>query len=526
MKRIIKNITLVAEAQAKETVTPSESTLVNERWSLFYDFVIQKEEAQRLKNVLNSTVIPWSLKSELGILFNKKFSIRSALASLLELTLRFKSFVTSSIRNAVENVSFGRHRLAAGEARSEQTLTSVAEAIAKETVTPSEPTKGSERWSLFYDFVIQKEEAQRLKNLLNSNVIPWSLKSEQGISFSKTYYSLIRFLSPLRYTGITNNSKIMIAKNPALITRAELCRSIINYAFVILLALSSVEGFSQAVSINGTGAKPDPSAMLDVSDTTKGFLPPRMTTIQRDAISSPAAGLTIYNTTVNCLQWWNGTLWYDGCGNNAAAPTYPAGTVHCTGTPTAVVDVTNPSTGKIWMDRNLGASQAATSSTDAAAYGDLYQWGRAADGHQCRNSATTTTLSSTDTPANGNFILAPNPPYDWRSPQNTNLWQGVNGVNNPCPSGYRLPTETELNAERLSWSSSNSAGAFASPLKLPMAGYRNSSNGSLLYVGAGGDYWSGSVSSTYSRYLGFDSGSAGVGPFGRAVGFSVRCLKD
>jgi len=39
-------------------------------------------------------------------------------------------------------------------------------------------------------------------------------------------------------------------------------------------------------------------------------------------------------------------------------------------------------TGKIWMDRNLGASQVATSSTDAAAYGDLYQWGRAADGHE------------------------------------------------------------------------------------------------------------------------------------------------
>ena len=32
-------------------------------------------------------------------------------------------------------------------------------------------------------------------------------------------------------------------------------------------------------------------------------------------------------------------------------------------------------TGKIWMDKNLGATQVATSSTDAASYGDLYQWG-------------------------------------------------------------------------------------------------------------------------------------------------------
>jgi serine/threonine protein kinase len=72
---------------------------------------------------------------------------------------------------------------------------------------------------------------------------------------------------------------------------------------------------------------------------------------------------------------------------------------------TAVVNVTNPATGRVWMDRNLGASRAATSSTDAQAYGDLYQWGRAADGHQKRTSATTTTLSSGDQPGHGSFIL-------------------------------------------------------------------------------------------------------------------------
>ena len=67
-------------------------------------------------------------------------------------------------------------------------------------------------------------------------------------------------------------------------------------------------------------------------------------------------------------------------------------------TQTKVVDVYSPKTGKTWMDRNLGASRAATSSKDSEAYGDLYQWGRAADGHQKRNSATTRKLSSTDTP--------------------------------------------------------------------------------------------------------------------------------
>ena len=205
---------------------------------------------------------------------------------------------------------------------------------------------------------------------------------------------------------------------------------------------------------------------------------------------------------------------------------YPAGSVFCASGPTAIVDVTNPTTGKIWMDRNLGATQVATSSTDVNSYGDLYQWGRRADGHQCRTSPTTATLSSIDQPANGNFIIAPNAPYDWRSPQNVNLWQGVNGVNNPCPSGYRIPTETELNNERLSWGSNNGSGAFAAPLKLPMAGARNYSNGSFGGVGTSGDCWSSTVSGTTSRTLYFNSSNAYMVDYYRASGFTVRCLKD
>jgi uncharacterized protein (TIGR02145 family) len=195
-------------------------------------------------------------------------------------------------------------------------------------------------------------------------------------------------------------------------------------------------------------------------------------------------------------------------------------------TETLVVDVRNPATGRTWMDRNLGATRVATSSTDSEAYGDLYQWGRRVDGHQKRNSSTISTLSTTDTPSHGSFILAPNSPNDWRSPQNNNLWQGVNGVNNPCPVGYRVPTIAEWTTERQSWSSNNSAGAFASPLKLPLAGGRNSSNGSLEGVGSYGGYWSSSVSGSLAQYLYFSSTDANVHDDDRAYGNSVRCLKD
>jgi uncharacterized protein (TIGR02145 family) len=135
-------------------------------------------------------------------------------------------------------------------------------------------------------------------------------------------------------------------------------------------------------------------------------------------------------------------------------------------------------------------------------------------------------LSSGDVPGHGNFIKASSAPDDWRSPQNTNLWQGVNGVNNPCPSLYRLPTDAELNAERLSWSSNNAAGAFASPLKLPVAGSRNRTSGSLGGVGSNSYYWSSAVSGTYARRLGFQSSNANMNTDYRALGYSVRCLKD
>ena len=194
-------------------------------------------------------------------------------------------------------------------------------------------------------------------------------------------------------------------------------------------------------------------------------------------------------------------------------------------TDTEVVEVTS-ATGRIWMDRNLGASRAARSSTDSEAYGDLYQWGRLVDGHQRRNSSTISTLSDSDQPGHGSFIQAINSPYDWRSPQHDNLWQRVNGINNPCPVGYRLPTEAEWTAEIKSWSSNNSAGAFASPLKLPLAGFRSLSDGSFIYAGSYGNYWSNSVLGSFAQRLGFSSSSADMSSGNRAYGRSVRCIKD
>jgi len=59
----------------------------------------------------------------------------------------------------------------------------------------------------------------------------------------------------------------------------------------------------------GIGAALVTSALLSMTSTTKGFLPPRMTTTQRDAIATPATGLVIYNTTTSALNVYTGAAW-------------------------------------------------------------------------------------------------------------------------------------------------------------------------------------------------------------------------
>lgn len=63
----------------------------------------------------------------------------------------------------------------------------------------------------------------------------------------------------------------------------------------------------------GSGSAPVASASLELTSTSKGFLPPRMTAVQAEAISSPAEGLMVYSTTgtgatITTKGWWG----YDG----------------------------------------------------------------------------------------------------------------------------------------------------------------------------------------------------------------------
>ena len=196
--------------------------------------------------------------------------------------------------------------------------------------------------------------------------------------------------------------------------------------------------------------------------------------------------------------------------------------INCDGSIFTWNDVINVTTGETWMDRNLGAKQVATSFDDADSYGDSYQWGRLKDGHQCRTSNTTATNSSGDVPGDGLFILEDDLPRDWRIPQNDNLWQGVSGINNPCPPGYRLPTQTEWDDERTSWDGSGSA----SILKLPQAGDKIWNSGAYSGVGTHGRYWSSTTLGTNAVNMFFTNGGSQTAGHFRGGAASVRCIKD
>jgi len=179
-----------------------------------------------------------------------------------------------------------------------------------------------------------------------------------------------------------------------------------------------------------------------------------------------------------------------------------------------IVKEVKSKTGRIWMDRNLGAGYGPIL-TGGAGYGlqggDLYQWGRGADGHQLMNWAAydkvnpmdtsrTTIKSTTDIPGHSKFIVSfismpvtnKEVYFDWRETINNNLWQGVNGINNPCPLGFRLPTWNEWQEELKVWGPNDGSILDVGPISPFFTfAFRNFYNGEIVLRSS--IYWSSTV---------------------------------
>jgi hypothetical protein len=212
--------------------------------------------------------------------------------------------------------------------------------------------------------------------------------------------------------------------------------------------------------------------------------------------------------------------------------------------------VVSPDTGRVWLDRNLGATAVCADADgdgvagagDEACYGDLYQWGRAADGHESRTSVLSTTQLTGISTASINFIINTGGSlYDWVD--EADVANGITGVdesgalraaawgdggaNDICPIGFSVPTDAQLQADTIGASAVpliDSVTAFSSFLKIPVAGNRNPINGAAQFAGRAGWLWSGSLESgRRGRNVSFyTTGNHDGNPRGYA--FSVRCV--
>lgn len=83
----------------------------------------------------------------------------------------------------------------------------------------------------------------------------------------------------------------------------------LKFYFFSLIIMVATCASAQSVAINTDGSSPDTSSMLDVSSTSQGILLPRMTSTERESVSSPATGLLIYDLTESILYYYTGSVW-------------------------------------------------------------------------------------------------------------------------------------------------------------------------------------------------------------------------
>ena len=273
-----------------------------------------------------------------------------------------------------------------------------------------------------------------------------------------------------------------------------------------MLSLSLL--FSIADAQVGIGTiSPAASAQLEVQSTTKGFLPPRMTLAQRDALQAPVAGLQIWCT--NCgnsgeTQVYNGTQWTNMIGGVAAS------------LPIAGVSIC----GHVWMSKNLDVAfyrngDPIPKVTDATA------WAALTTGAYCYYNNDSATYAATY----GKL-------YNWYV---------LNDIRGLAPAGWHLPNAGELQSLTLcttggavkqagntTWTSPNTGATNQTGFTALPGGSRNP-QATFFDIGFFGSFWiPNEFNSTNGNFflLSYNNSLLQALNYPKNNGLSVRCIKD
>ncbi len=287
-----------------------------------------------------------------------------------------------------------------------------------------------------------------------------------------------------------------------------------NTLLILTFLFAGIIVKAQGLGINTDGSAPNNSAMLDVSSTTKGFLPPRMTTAQRSLIPTPAEGLIIYNTDEKTLNIFNGNSWglLDPlvCGkpfnDSRDGKTYN----------TVIIG------SQCWMKENLNIGLRINSSEWQSGNGTFEKYCNGDNESNCD--------------VYGGL-------YQWNEMMQYSETPGVQGI---CPTGWHLPTQAELatligylggsdvaggkmkETGTTHWISPNT-GATNSSGFTGLPGGMRQTDGSTTVLGITAHFWSSSKMddlSFLSIILGNDIPEIVSIYYDRWHGMSVRCVKN
>jgi uncharacterized protein (TIGR02145 family) len=352
-------------------------------------------------------------------------------------------------------------------------------------------------------------------------------------------------------------------------------KTILNSLTVVTLFFASAANAQVGVGVPAENMHP--SAELEVKSTKKGFLPPRMTKVERDAIVAPAAGLIVFQTDGDVtsplgLYFFDGTAWRNGVGETGATgpvgATGPAGkdgkvdiqnfkvsttgdTLYLTNGNYVIIpslSLSNPPTSGfgpalVDIDENsyktvyIGKQQWMAENLKVSKYSDGTTIPNITDNTLWQNN-TTGAWSYYNNEVDNNAKYGKL--YNWFAVSRT-----TNGNKNVCPTGWHLPSDDEwtvlldfiegdggkLKKEGVTeWLSPNRFATNTSGFSALPAGFRDEA-GNYEQISTNGKWWSSNqnvpfTSNAWYRDLNNGNGALFRSFYDKSAGLSVRCVED